>query len=251
MNKKAIYNQVLDFFSNLELPWDHFANDLCESYNDIFEDFFNSKLPKNLSDGVQYHTGASKWVIDIKGFEFIIKIPYEGYYDEVEDEDYDDCKIFDSYEEEEAYIESHHHIEFCPFEGADCGNYWDYCAAEMAVYDRAMREGISNLFAKTLLFCRTKDGHPVYIQKRAINYWDCDDKTRRSRNYDKACNMSYYSSVPPEFLALVLDMYGEKVANALLKFCADYNIGDLHLGNVGIRKNSRMPVLYDYSSFDS
>ena len=110
MNKKAIYNQVLDFFSNLELPWDHFANDLCESYNYLFEDFFNRELPKNLSEGVQYHTGASKWVIDIKGFEFIIKIPYEGYYEEVEDEDYDDCKIFNSYEEEEAYIESHHHI---------------------------------------------------------------------------------------------------------------------------------------------
>ena len=90
MNKKAIYNQVLDFFSNLELPWDHFANDMCESYNDIFEDFFNSELPKNLSEGVQYHTGASKWVIDIKGFEFIIKIPYEGYYEEVviDDDDY-------------------------------------------------------------------------------------------------------------------------------------------------------------------
>ena len=64
MNKKAIYNQVLDFFSNLELPWDHFANDMCESYNSIFEDFFNEELPKNLSDGVQYHTGASKWVIE-------------------------------------------------------------------------------------------------------------------------------------------------------------------------------------------
>ena len=99
MKKKAIYNQVLDFFSNLELPWDHFANDMCESRNDIFEDFFNSELPKSLSEGVQYYTGASKWVIDIKGFEFIIKIPYEGYYEEVENEDYDDDRTFDSYED--------------------------------------------------------------------------------------------------------------------------------------------------------
>lgn len=251
MNKKAIYNQVLDFFSNLELPWDHFANDISESYNHIFEEFFNRELPENLSNGVRYHTGASKWVIDIKGFEFIIKIPYEGYYEEVEDEDYDDCKIFDSYEEEEAYIEEHHHMEFCYFEGADCESHWDYCAAEMEIYDRALKEGIGNLFAKTLLFCHTKDGHPVYIQKRAISYWDCDDKTRRSRNYDKAYNMSYFSSIPAEFLALVLDLYGEKVANALLLFCDDHCIGDLHLGNVGIRKNSRMPVLYDYSNFDS
>lgn len=245
MNKKAIYNQVLDFFSNLELPWDHFANDLCESRNDIFKDFFNSELPKNLSEGVRYHTGASKWVIDIKGFEFIIKIPYEGYYEEAEDEDYDED------EDEEGYIKAHPHMEFCPFDGAECRNGWDYCAAEMVVYDRAMREGISNLFAKTLLFCHTKDGHPVYIQKRAINYWDCDNKTRRSRNFDKAYNMSYYSSVPAEFLAIVLDIYGEKIANALLKFCNDYGVDDLHLGNVGIRKSSRMPVLYDYSSFES
>lgn len=251
MNKKAIYNQVLDFFSNLELPWDHFANDVSESYNGIFEEFFNRELPENLSNGVQYHTGASKWVIDIKGFEFIIKIPYEGYYEEIEDYDYDECKIFDSYEEEEAYIAEHHHEEFCYFEGADCESHWDYCAAEMEIYDRALKEGIGNLFAKTLLFCHTKDGHPVYIQKRAISYWDCDDKTRRSRNYDKAYNMSYFSSVPAEFLALVLDLYGEKVANALLLFCDDHCIGDLHLGNVGIRKNSRMPVLYDYSNFDS
>lgn len=251
MNKKAIYNQVLDFFSNLELPWDHFANDVSESYNDMFEEFFNRELPENLSNGVRYHTGASKWVIDIKGFEFIIKIPYEGYYEEVEDEDYDDCKIFNSYEEEEAYIEEHHHMEFYYFEGADCESHWDYCAAEMEIYDRALKEGIGNLFAKTLLFCHTKDGHPVYIQKRAISYWDCDDKTRRSRNYNKAYNMTYFSSVPAEFLALVLDLYGEKVANALLLFCDDHCIGDLHLGNVGIRKNSRMPVLYDYSNFDS
>ena len=251
MNKKAIFNQVLDFFSNLEFPWDHFANDVYESRNDNFEDFFNNKLPENLSEGVQYHTGASKWVIDIKGFEFIIKIPYEGYYEEVENEDYDDDRVFDSYEDEEAYIESCHTEEFFPFEGAECGNYWDYCAAEMVVYDKAMKAGISNLFAKTTLLCHTKDGHPVYIQKRAINYWDCDNKTRRSRNYDKACSMTYFSSVPPEFLALVLDIYGEKVANALLRFCDSYSISDLHLGNVGIRKSSRMPVLYDYSSFES
>ena len=251
MNKKAIFNQVLDFFSNLEFPWDHFANDVYESRNDNFEDFFNNKLPENLSEGVQYHTGASKWVIDIKGFEFIIKIPYEGYYEEVENEDYDDDRVFDSYEDEEAYIESCHTEEFFPFEGAECGNYWDYCAAEMVVYDKAMKAGISNLFAKTTLLCHTKDGHPVYIQKRAINYWDCDDKTRRSRNFDKAYNMSYFSSVPAEFLAIVLDIYGEKIANALLKFCDDYGVSDLHLGNVGIRKSSRMPVLYDYSSFES
>ena len=251
MNKKPIYNQVLDFFSNLELPWDHFANDVYENYNYTFEDFFNRELPKNLSEGVQYRTGASKWVIDVKGVEFIIKIPYEGYYEEIEDEDYDDCKIFDSYEDEEAYIEEHHHTEFFPFEGAGCDNYWDYCAAEIDVYDKAMEAGISNLFAKTTLLCHTKDGHPVYIQKRAIAYGDCDNKTLRSRNFDKAYNMTCFSSVPAEFLALVLDMYGEKVANTLLKFCDDYGVGDLHLGNVGIRKSSRMPVLYDYSSFES
>ena len=46
-------------------------------------------------------------------------------------------------------------------------------------------------------------------------------------------------------------MYGEEIFNRLCNFIEEYNITDLHNGNVGyIKRNGKfMPILFDYSGY--
>ena len=104
--------------------------------------------------------GVSKIVIIPRNSTYVIKTPlfgswcYPEEYNEENDEYYTDYKnaYFDEYTG--AYYEDAE---------IDCSNY---CELEEYLYNFAVENGISDMFAKTEFFGYAKGGRPVYISEK-------------------------------------------------------------------------------------
>lgn len=202
-------------------------------------------------------TGATKFVLLPDEADYVVKIPLNGAWEGR----YCSCSSYNSDEEEEDDYEDRYEEKFFPWEGAtyegsEAG--WDYCSREAYVYDRAVMEDIEGMFAGT--FYATEASHyPVYVSERAEGLYDNDTWSKvladspiyssflceflEKYDYD-----SYnVPSAPTAFLGYMLYYFGEEKFLAFLEFADDYNINDLHSGNIGFIGDR--PVLIDYSGF--
>lgn len=147
-----------------------------------------------------------------------------------------------------------------------CSQY-DYCSAEVDLYGSAVGHKLKDLFAKEEVYDKVLHydlfGYdtPIYIQEKVTFSEEFRQCCGNSQSYkaDITNIDKFYSSHGKEkpsrlgcgWLARCLKMYGEEIFNKLCDFIKEYNITDLHNGNVGyIKRNGKfMPILFDYSGY--
>lgn len=182
-------------------------------------------VPVELIDTqTQFACGISKLVIFSNDSE-VVKVPFDGGFLDREDEDGEDFYFFE---------------------------IADYCDREAVIYYEAVEAGVEEFFAKTELAGYADCGRPLYKSERVFEYMSVETiDIRRKEPSQKAknsANNSYYCALPFDWLARAYDYYGEEKVKKLIAFLDEFDIRDLHDGNIGFRKNGA-PVLLDYSDY--
>lgn len=194
-------------------------------------------------------SGVSKLVIIPRNSAYVIKTPFFGswYYPE----EYD--------EENDEYYTDYENPYFDEYTGAyyedaeiDCSNY---CELEEYLYNFAIENGVSDMFAKTEFFGRAKGGRPVYISEKCKGFhWGDRKPSDASKTLVKDKRDSRtpgWSRMDSMITALFVDDYGVERAEKLFQFLSDFDISDLHSDNVMISEKTGKIVITDYSGFNS
>ena len=191
--------------------------------------------------------GVSKVVIIPRNSAYVIKIPlfgswyYPEEYDEENDEYYTDYEnpYFDEYTG--AYYEDAE---------IDCSNY---CELEEYLYNFAVENNVSDMFAKTEFFGYAEGGRPVYISEKCKNFWrgnrEPSDASKTLVKDKRDSRTPGWSKMDSMITALFVDDYGVERAEKLFQFLSDFNITDLHSDNVMISEKTGKIVITDYSGF--
>lgn len=185
---------------------------------------------EQLDDSVDTAWGASKFVILFD--DAVVKIPFNGSFYWDEDDDYEGGGEY-------TFDEFHNK---------------NYCETEAAVYTDAITAGVELFFASTKFAGMTKDNTPYYISERVYDFYDDNNDeiktpSKDSREKAERARDIFDSELDEMWLALAYEWYGDAAVQQLLNFIKEEHISDLHLGNIGFRKNGA-PVILDYSSFD-
>ena len=202
---------------------------------------FMATMGEDFCKSFSYEHGASKFVlIPIEKSDFVIKIPYTGYYWENEDED-------DSNSENYYQIGTEEYEEYY---GANEGERpWDYCATEALRYKIAKENGFEQYFAKTELLGYVNN-YPIYIQERCIPLSNCRKDHRYSKKERSITSdlCGKYYNINEDWLTDFRLYYGNEKLIEFIHFIENNEWDDdLRSENIGY-KNGR-PILIDYSGF--
>lgn len=222
---------------NCNFPDPEKGDGLLTAFN--FEDRIIDPLKEGIGfqDSWTYEYGASKMCIIFQYLPFVVKIPFM----------YDEPGLGDAAQ------------EYCsnkfPLGHLLEGKYtWDYCAIESSYYEASFEYGVEDLFAKEMCIGYINN-YPIYIQTKVTPLADIDSRSLKESSqdtYDKVKSITKeknrYIDADMDWIANVFAYYGETTFRNLLQFLSDYDINDLHNGNVGYVGEA--PVFLDYSSFD-
>lgn len=185
-----------------------------------------------------YCHGISKAVIVFDNDDCVIKIPFNGFYN--------DCWDEESEEYEETFV------PFC----CAMGTEWNYCQTEVNVYHQAEDAGVAAYFAETAFF-KTIAGFPLYIQPKVINYEEsmsgsgvCARNSYEDRRKTiQHCEDSglYCGRLDSDWLTDFFNYWGQEALDNLLSFLEYTGVGDLHNENIGYF--GQAPIILDYSDF--
>ena len=174
----------------------------------------------------RYENGVTKITLFYNDLQdWVIKVPILGNY----------------YEEDECH---------CDYEEAGFEKENDYCFAEMKYCEKAVEDDIADCFAKTYYVC-TIDCIDFYCSEKIdvvyhdkYHYGDIVTYTK-PHSYAEAKNlmMTYDSYLGVEELGLFVDAYGEWTAERLIKFLYDWEITDLHHGNLGFDVDGHIKII--------
>ena len=182
--------------------------------------------------------GASKLVIiSPKLKDFVIKIPFNGYWSETFYEDGDNDEL-----------------EWVDFYQAPTDDGYDYCYAEYEKYIDLKKAYLKDFVAATI-FYKEKDGFRIFLQEKVFSSY-VGSKTSLSRKsmdlalkWKKERKFDLY--VNAQWVAACLDYYGVKKTKKFLNYCNEVDediLSDCHEGNYGYRKDGS-PVLLDFSGY--
>ena len=194
-------------------------------------DYFISSIDTKRVPEFDYETGATKLVIVPEDREYVIKIPFSGYYDEFGD--------------------------YIPFNGAEDDGYGDdYCGAEQIYYSEACRAGYAQFFMKTICVAN-RYGYPIYIQEKVKEFckYSCMGFQRKYTSDESlktvvSNHLEIKTQLPKMWLASCLTIFegDEQKLMDFIKFLDDTGIKtDLHQGNLGYFKGG--PVIIDYGGY--
>lgn len=222
--------QEVNLFQTLSIPNEFGGNidfddfDVVEDWCEIQRGHFNKKF--------SYYHGVSKVCFLFEEYDWVAKIPFNGY----------ECCVYED-DEENFYWE-----EF------NVNGVYDFCNEELLNYEHAMELGIERFFAETRYFCSTKSNHPIYIQEKITPVAnDKEERTPSEVSLSKIDNKYNRTGCDKTWLASALDFYGEELFERFLDFINEKHpeIGrDLHYRNVGYRKDGS-PCILDFSGFGS
>ena len=191
--------------------------------------------------------GVSKIVIIPRNSAYVIKTPLFGSWNYPEEYNEENDEYYTDYEN--AYFDEYTGAYYEDAE-IDCSNY---CELEEYLYNFTVEHGVSDMFAKTEFFDWAKGNRPVYISEKCKNfYWDDRKPSNASKTLVKSKRDSHtpgWSRMEPTITALFVDDYGVEKAEKLFQFLSDFNITDLHSGNVMISEKTGKIVITDYSGF--
>lgn len=199
--------------------------DDLDDNEDAFYDQIVFPFNEAYGEKIPYASGATKGVLIFEKLKCVIKIPFR----------------YDSNCDGDQFI------------GADCDNGWDYCEAEANLYSSAEDEKVEQCFAGTEFIGCVND-YPIYKQELATIYSSSDTSTTSTHTkedeetVESICDTSNYNCFNTYWLGDAFVYYGEKVFYQLMNFLRDYDIRDLHNGNIGYI--GMKPVLVDYSGFN-
>lgn len=209
-NKDEILNLFKDF---------NFSNGFDDSKIDSFAAYL---LNKNLS--FSYDFGTTKAVIIPKDKDYVIKIPFQGYYD----------------------LKDNFHF----FTKASLENHWDYCKVEMERYKQVSENILKECFAETIFIGYIND-YPIYIQERCIPFNATNKKTKEERksmqSYLNNC-ISGQTCLNANWCIDFVNYYGKERFENFIIFieCFDWS-DDLSWDNVGYKAGR--PIVIDFAGY--
>lgn len=146
------------------------------------------------------------------------------------------------------------------YANSDSGNFIDYSAREIDLYEKAKIYHVEKALLPTELYYTALGGIKIYKQQKYTHaigdlsfyqrknlYNGALDKTKRiaHRMYKR---MHEPTRVGEVWLQCALQVYGKKFMRSFEAYCLDIGIRDLHTANVGFVH--KLPVLIDYAGFD-
>lgn len=212
--------------------------------------------------------GVSKLVLIFRDLGFVIKIPYTGTSDREDcEEPCDNCSVWNECGGDRWDCARRRHWgyedHYYDFTGAggeegeknwkNIQNKWDYCEAEVWLYNKAVQEGVDICFAETRLLGYIA-GHPIYTQTCA-NIFGNLSTTRKPYSKEaiastkEACSRIDGWCFNVVWLTDFILYFDDDMFQKFMEFIKKYGILDLHNGNVGYIDD--VPVLVDYSGYDS
>lgn len=213
----ATKENILNILSNCI-----FDDKVC---SDTFEQNILANLPIDFC--YDYDDGATKLVIIPQGAEYVIKIPFTGYYDS------DGC-----------YKNFNKANKLANFS-------WNYCTTECILYHQAKLRAVEKAFAKQRVI-GTVENHPIYIQERVdvfddVSSFGSEEEKAKIANY---CHKHQICLLPDECVFWqrdAIEYYGLKQFNKIMNFIMEAEIDDLYRRNLGYVGNR--PVILDWGGY--
>lgn len=207
---------------------------VCDLKGDLTNENFYSKVVNPLKKENCYldsNSGATKGILFFKDLDVVIKIPFIG--------------------EESCYED-----DVIEFYGAD--GDWDYCRLEANLYNCAKEKKIEIFFAETKYITTIQD-YPIYTQPIVQIFYNSNihkSFDESNKDYIKIKDSLVKTSriiadnygLESEWLFIAFKKYGFYMLKKFLTFLKDYDINDLHSGNIGYKNN--LPILLDYSGYN-
>lgn len=207
----------------LNIPDDFGMNP--DEYEIDEEEYYAEMMQEDFPGAKALH-GASKFVIVIPDLPYVIKIPFNG-----------------SYQDGEFYY----------FERAHRNAPSDYCYAEWRKYIDAESVGLECFLAKIDYYDADPNGIPYYYQEKVLSARQYNGKEASRASYEKVNSLCADQMICDEdWLARAIDYYGEELVTKFIDYVnyIDTDIGaDLHSNNYGYRENGE-PVILDYSGWN-
>lgn len=227
---KTFYEAIL----GIEVPDEFGCYSESEGLTPATDEYVNKvfDLAKEFNIELDYAYGVSQLCFIVKGAKEVIKVGFNGMMDEWDDYDYEN--------EESNWKEEFNSFDF------------DYCSKAYEIYNSAYEEGLEMFFAeyKVLGVTFTKD--TIWTQTFVTPVSKGSESSRKASedSLKKAESMSNEKYIPfnNDWLALAIDLYGERKVERLLAFLEDGEIHDFHSGNYGYDLEG-FPKLLDYSSW--
>lgn len=192
-----------------EYNWDYIVDDFIYAYG------------KNVSNNY----GATKGVLIFDDLDFVIKIPFSGY-----------------------YIDN----DYIGFTGSEFG--WNYCEDEIKYFNLAKEQNVEQFFVQTS-YLTSIDGYPIYIQNyipeiglRCSDYAikTSEESKTKVRSICEEKNLTLPMNV--QWLGRALEYYGEEALVKLLIFIKNLHLDDFHSDNIGFI--GKRPIILDYAGFN-
>lgn len=202
----------------------------CDEYT---EDLIGEQIAEVVDNDFYVSCGVSKAVIVVDSLPFVIKIPFNGTW---EDYDYDDDN--DSCDEP----------CFSFFELASDYSPSNYCEDEFEKTEHVEEAGFGVLVPE-MMYLGKVEGASVFIQEKVTPLCEHRRLTPSKDSLNKA--EKYLLPFTKEWIGLVIDFYGEDFWRSFLKWANEWEpdiLTDMHTSNYGLNKDGR-PVMFDISGF--
>lgn len=224
--EKTYLNSLFDFLKDrIDKLTEEEEEQLCWRYNDdYYEDEmedWHSEIVDKL--GGRYANGCSKIVLFFDEYpEVVVKIPFEG------------VRYVDCDKDFEVVNERYFHQ--------------NYCSSELDIWYEACNEGIENIFAEEA-YIGCYHGVSLYAAERCSGYFwrNIEEPSEDSKKKAEQILPGGYCEMK-EYLPIIIEQYGEEFAEKVLDFIEEFEIDDLHDGNVGLKDG--MFKFIDYASYD-
>ena len=170
---------------------------------------------------LEIKSGASKAVVLNVERDYVLKFPFNGYYD--------------------------YHNTWRDFKGADSyDEKWNYCKAEIEIYCSIPCE-------YRCFFAETKeieyDDIRYYKQERVIPSAN-DDECRTSQLPSDSVMSNDCTGFNQEWLAVAEQLYGTEFVVDFLNWLHSSEITDLHEENYGYAESDGRPLILDWAGYD-
>lgn len=181
--------------------------------------------------------GVSKLVIIPTDYNYVIKIPFNGFFDYVWNDEAGEC--------------DYDNLVFYYYLNACAPDTSDYCWDELIRINKAYDAGFEKLFPATA-FVKEINGHRFYIQEKVRVARDFKPTGISENSRQKAETLTnYYKNCDDTWRAAVIEYYGEIYWKSFCDWnyinCIDM-LSDMHSSNYGYDMNG-YPVILDVSGF--
>lgn len=235
-----LVDKLMMIKESLDIP-NEFGADLDNDDYYQVNEMCDRALDENNMTDFFYRVGASKTVFVSESYNYVLKVPFSGYWRLVEEIDEDGI-----YDERDKFV---------GYENSRSESGWNYCETEEKIYVDAVKLGVAHFFAATEFYGYTPTKYPVYIQPRVISYFDYENS--HSREYTEE-ELTYATNVlqssrkqtglSTEWIADAIAAFGEESVLDLLSFINLRDITDLHRGNYGYTLDGK-PIIFDYAGW--